>query len=82
MKATELLKKYPQTNLVWNLNEESGVFWSELAVLEDNGFTDAWGQRFSLRGAKKILNGAGDVIEFRIEMEFQGYPVSLSIINE
>lgn len=82
MKATDLLKKYPQTNLVWNLNEDSGVFWTELTTMEDNGFLDPWGQRFILRGAKRIPNGAGDIVEFRIVSDFQGYPIELSIINE
>ena len=82
MKATELLKRYPQSNIVWNLNEDTGVFWTELTIMEDNGFLDPWGQRFSLRGAKKVPNGAGDTIEYRVSSEFQGYPVELSIMNE
>jgi hypothetical protein len=82
MKATELLKKFPQSNLVWNLNEDSGVFWTELTIMEDNGFMDPWGQRFNLRNAKRIPNGAGDTVEFRIASEFQGYPIELSIMNE
>lgn len=82
MKATDLLKKFPQSNLVWNLNEDSGVFWTELEIMEDNGFTDPWGQRFTLRGAKRIPNGAGDTVEYRIISDFQGYPIELSIINE
>lgn len=82
MKTTELLKRYPQSNLVWNLNEESGVFWTELTVMEDNGFTDPWGQRFNLRQAKRIPNSAGDTVEFRFISEYQGYPIELSIINE
>ena len=82
MKATELLKKYPQSFLVWNLNEDTGVFWTDLTTLEDNGFMDPWGQRFSLRSSKKVHNSAGDVIEFRTSADFQGHPVELSIINE
>ena len=82
MKATQLLKKFPQTNLVWNLNEDTGVFWTELTIMEDNGFKDPWGQRFSLDSAKPIPNGAGDTIEFRITSDFQGYPFELSIVNE
>lgn len=82
MKSTELLKKYPQTNVVWNLNEDTGLFWTELTIMEDNGFMDPWGQRFTLQGAKRIPNPYGDTIEFRIAAEYQGQPVELSIINE
>lgn len=82
MKATDLLKKFPQSNLVWNLNEDTSVFWTEMTTMEDNGFADPWGQRFTLRGAKRISNSAGDTIEYRITSDFQGYPIELSIMNE
>jgi hypothetical protein len=82
MKVQELLNQYPQSFLIWNLNEDTGLFWTELTLLEDNGFMDPWSQRFSLRGSKPILNSAGDTIEFRIATEYQGYPVELSIVNE
>lgn len=82
MKSTELLKKYPQSFLIWNLNEETSVFWTELSILEDNGLRDPWGQKITLRGAKRVSNSANDVVEFRIIADCQGYPVELSIINE
>jgi len=82
MKATDLLKKFPQSNLVWNLNEDTNVFWTDLTIMEDNGMLDPWGQRFTLRGAKKVPNAVGDTVEFRVSTEYQGYPVELSIMNE
>lgn len=82
MKATDLLKKFPQSNLVWNLNEDTNVFWTELTVMEDNGFFDPWGQRFTIQGAKRIRNGADDTIEFRINSDYNGYPIELSVMNE
>jgi hypothetical protein len=82
MKAKDLLERYPQSFLVWNLNEDTGVFWTELTILEDNGFLDPWSQRITLRSAKRIPNSAGDTVEYRLTSDFQGYPVELSIINE
>lgn len=85
MKSREMLDKWPMKFLVWNLNEDSGVFWTDLTTLEDNGegvLMDPWGQRISLRGAKRKLNGGGDTIEFHITSEFQGYPVELVVLNE
>lgn len=82
MKTRELLNKYPMTFLVWNLNEDTGIFWSNLETLEDNGFLDPWGQKISLNGAQRQRNSVGDTVAFHIDSEFQGYPVSLVIMNE
>lgn len=87
MKSRELLNKFPMRFLVWNLNEDTGVFWSDLSVLEDNdlegrGLLDPWEQKINLRHAKRITNGGGDVIEYHLTAECQGYPVELVILNE
>jgi len=82
MKSRELLSKYPMTFLVWSLNEDTGVFWVNLTTLEDNGFFDPWGQRVILKTAQKVKNRWDEVTEFRIESEFQGYPIELVVINE
>jgi len=82
MKASELLKKWPAKFLVWNLNEDTEVFWTDTQTLEENGFLDPWGQRISLQSARRVKDRWGDLREYRIESEFQGYPIELVIINE
>ncbi len=82
MKSRELLNKYPMRFLVWNLNEDTGVFWSDLTTLEDNGFFDPWGRKLSLAGSRRNKNSVGDTISYTIESEFQGYPVEIVIMNE
>jgi len=85
MKAREMLNKWPMAFLVWNLNEDTNVFWSDLTTLEDNGegvLMDPWRQRINLRSAKRQLNGGGDIIAYEVAGEFQGYPITLIIVNE
>lgn len=81
-----MLNKWPMRFLVWDLNEDTNLFFAELSTLEENGegvLQDPWGQRLNLRHAKKIFNSAGDtVLEYRFSSEFQGYPIELSVINE
>lgn len=86
MKAREMLNKWPMLFLVWSLNEDTNVFYCDLSVLEENGdglLLDPWEQRLNLKSAKRLTNASGDtVLEYRIETEYQGRPVSLSIVNE
>jgi hypothetical protein len=82
MKAQELLIKHPPQFLVWNLNEDTGVLWTDLSLLEDNGFFDPWGQRINISTAKQIRNRLGDVTQYHVIAECQGYPVELVIVNE
>jgi hypothetical protein len=82
MKTRELLNKFPMTFLVWNLNEDTGVFWTDLTTLEDNEFRDPWGQRISLREARRQRNRVNDVVAFHIDSEFQGHPIELIVMNE
>lgn len=82
MKTRQLLNKYPMTFLVWSLNEDTGIFWVDLTTLEDNGMLDPWGQRISLRGAKREYNRVNDVISYHLDSEIQGYPVELVVMNE
>ena len=80
-----MLDKWPMKFLVWNLNEDNDVFWSDLTTLEDNGegvLLDPWGQKINLVSAAKKKNAYGDTTEFHITGEFQGYPTSLIILNE
>jgi hypothetical protein len=85
MKARELLNKWPMVFLVWNLNEDTNTFWSDMATLEENSdgtLLDPWGQRISLLSATKKRNAYNDITEFHITSEFQGYPTTLIILNE
>lgn len=86
MKATEMLKKWPMQFLVWDVNEDTNVFFAELSVLEENGegrLMDPWCQRLNLKSAKPVFNQSNDtVVGYRLFSEFQGYPIELSIINE
>ena len=85
MKCRELLDKWPMQFLVWNLNEDTNVFWSDLSTLEDNNegiLLDPWAQRINLKTAKRITNSPGDTIEYQVSTEFQGYPIDLVILNE
>ncbi len=68
--------------LVWNLNDDTGIFWSEMSILEDNGFLDPWGQKINLNTAKKIRNKVGEVVQHELFTECEGYPVSLIIMEE
>jgi len=82
MKAREMLDKWPMQFLVWNLNEDTNIFWSDLTTLEDNGeglLLDPWRQRINLRSAKKQFNGGGDTIAYEVSSSFQGYPVELCV---
>lgn len=81
MKLTDLVKRYPITNLVWNTNADTDIFWSEVSVLEDNGFYDPWGQRINLRSGKKVFDREGDVVEYRLWSDYQGIPFELVIAN-
>ena len=83
MKTKEMLQKWPARFLVWNLNEDTGILWTELTTLEDNGFFDPWGQKIALKGARRVTDRlSGDVVEYHIETEFQDYPVELIVTNE
>ena len=86
MKAREMLNKWPMQFLVWDLNEDTNLFYAEMGVIEENAdgqLLDPWGQKLNLRNAKKVFNASGDtILEFRFSTEFQSYPVELSIINE
>jgi hypothetical protein len=82
MKARELLNRHPMRFLVWNLNEDTNVFWSDISTLEDNGFFDPWGQIVNIKSAKKVRNRDGDVIEYQISSEFEGHPVEMTVVNE
>lgn len=77
-----MLKKSPIQFLVWNLNEDTNVFWSDITTLEDNGFLDPWGQRINVKSAKKQYNSVGDIIEYRLTTEYQDHPFELVILNE
>ena len=68
--------------LVWNLNEETGVFWADVSILEDNGFLDPWGQKINLSTAKKVRNRVGDITQHQLLTECEGYPVELVIMEE
>jgi len=83
MKTRQLLNKHPMTFLVWSLNEDTGIFWVDLTTLEDNGMMDPWGQRISLRKARREYNrGTGDIVSYHLESEIQGWPVELVVMNE
>ena len=81
MKIIDLIKRYPITNLVWNVNEDTEIFWSEISVLEDNGFTDPWGQRINLKSGTKVFDSEGDVVEYRLWSDYLGNPFELVIVN-
>lgn len=69
--------------LVWNLNEETGVFWSDLTILDDNGGFDPWGRKFSPEtDGKAIKNRYGEIVKYQIFTEIQGYPVEMLVLNE
>jgi len=82
MKSTELIKKYPVQYLIWNLNPETGVFWVNLETLEENGFMDPWNNRISLKGARRERDSGGDILAYHLDVEYQGYPIELIVINE
>ena len=82
-----MLDKWPMQFLIWNLNEDTGIFWTDLSTLEEhddmvNGLRDPWLQKINLRQAKRKLNGGGDIIAFEVESEYQGYPTTMIVINE
>lgn len=68
--------------LVWNLNEDTGIFWANLSDLDDNGCFDPWGQRINISTAKKIRDRAGETTQYHLIGECQGYPVDLIVMNE
>lgn len=82
MKSIELLDKYPVQFIIWNVNFDTGIFWANLSDLEDNGFFDPWGQRINISIAKKIRNRLGEITQYHLIGECQGYPVELAIVNE
>ena len=75
------MKRYPISNLVWNANADTDIFWSEISVLEDNGFTDPWGQRINLKSGRKVFDREGDVVEYRLWSDYQGVPFELVVVN-
>jgi hypothetical protein len=81
MKIIDLVKRYPITNLVWNTNTDTDIFWSEFSTLEDNGFTDPWGQRINLKSGKKVFDREGDIIEYRLWSDYLGNPFELVVVN-
>ncbi len=82
MKIMELIRRYPIQFLIWNVNEDTEIFWSDISTLEDNGFYEPWHQRIDLRSAKRVLNSFGDIVEYRLWVEYQGLPVELVIMND
>ena len=68
--------------MVWNLNEDTNVFWSDISTLEDNGFFDPWYQKIDLRMARKIRNSVNEIIEYHLVGDIQGYPIDIVIVNE
>ena len=81
MKLRDLIKRYPISNVIWNVNADTDIFWSEISVLEDNGFADPWGQRINLKSGREVFDREGDILEYRLWSDYQGVPFELVVVN-
>ena len=82
MKAKELVTQYPPAFPVWEINEDTNIFWCDLSTLEDQGMKDPWGRKIRLNDGKKIKNSVQEITEYRLNTELEGYPVELVVVNE
>src|SRR4051812_26242612 len=72
MKATDIVKHFPIDYLVWNLNEDTNIFWTELSSLEDNGMFDPWGRKLALGEGRRKTNRHSQIEHYQFHLEFQG----------
>jgi hypothetical protein len=82
MKPLELVKKYPPQFLIWNLNENTGIFWVNLETLEESGFLDPWAKKFNFDDGRAMRNNVNEITEWHFRTDIQGYPVDLIVVNE